>query len=316
MRFNEGLQVRLQERYRRLYKANWQSYRSHAKYLVDWLSKQPALVSILDAVDRSEPEFDPETWLNSQEHRFVRYPENETAFAKLAWWLLRARIAKTESVGSGIPDALSGNSRNLNDQVRDFTSEVIEPLIEYLQERLASETDVLYTLERYRRRVLWFERQRLRKQYQNDRIHGEDNLDRDLRKFLFDQGIDYPFSQPASSSGKADIVANLESDDPLVCEVKLFDDISYNAAYLAKGLNQAVRYAEDYGKDEAYLVIFNLAERRLELPTDDADYGWPPRLHTAGKTVFLIDVQVAPLPSASQQRARQPIAVSRDDLLP
>ncbi|WP_108664521.1 hypothetical protein [Euzebya rosea] len=318
MRFNEGLQVRLQEKYRRLYKTSYDSYGFQAKYFVDWIETQPALTSILGTVDRSTPEVDAAQWYEQHKGRDGRglaYPDSEAGFAKIAWWLVQ-ETARAGAQGFRIPMDLT-YVRNMDDAIRDFTSAVVEPLIEYLQERLAAETDVLYTLERYRRRVQWFEHERLWEAYNEGSVRGEAILDRDLRKFLFDQGIDYPYSQPASASGKADVVANIETDeDPLVCEVKLFNNDSYGAAYLAKGLNQAVRYADDYGKNEAYLVIFNLSDRRLELPTDDSDSGWPSRLHTAGITAFLIDVQVAPLPSASVQKPQQPVVLSRVQLLP
>lgn len=50
---------------------------------------------------------------------------------------------------------------------------------------------------------------------------GEDVLNRDLRRFLFESGIDYPFSQPRLPGSQVDIVANLETEDPLVLENKI-----------------------------------------------------------------------------------------------
>ena len=37
---------------------------------------------------------------------------------------------------------------------------------------------------------------------------------------LIRQGIDYPFSQPESPSGKADVVALAEREEPLTFEVR------------------------------------------------------------------------------------------------
>jgi hypothetical protein len=203
----------------------------------------------------------------------------------------------------------------MTDAVSDFVDEAVEPLIEYLQERLAAETDILYVLGRYRRRVLWFEQESLWERYGADTKRGEALYDTDLRRFLFEQGVDYPYSQPVSPSGRADVVAQLESDDPFACEVKLFDGGRYGHAYLAKGLHQAVRYAEDYGQTDAYLVIFNLSEFVVELPTDDPDAGWPERLVVGGITVFLVLVQARPLAVASKAGKTSTSVIAREQLV-
>jgi hypothetical protein len=199
--------------------------------------------------------------------------------------------------------------------LRDLSDQAVEPLIEYLQERLGSESDMLHLLERYRRRVLWFEQVRLFAKYQADTQHGEAVYDGDLRRFLFEQGIDYPYSQPVGPSGRVDIAAEANSDDPLTCEVKLFDNDRYGAGYLARGVTQAVRYAEDYGKTDAHLVVFNLTQRPLQLPSDEDPEQWPPRLHVAGITIFLIVVQARPRPTASTAGQVQPIAIRREQLV-
>ncbi len=110
-------------------------------------------------------------------------------------------------------------------------------------------------------------------------------------------------------------MADLEGDDPLTCEVKLFDGDSYGPSYLGKGLHQAVRYAEDYGKTDAYLVIYNLSERHLTLPTDDESKEWPPRLQVGHVTVFVVVVQARPKASASKSGKTKTVRVTRDQLV-
>ncbi len=44
------------------------------------------------------------------------------------------------------------------------------------------------------------------------------------------------FSQPRSASGESDVVANLDDEDRLVCETKLYDGDRYGKAYVAKGV--------------------------------------------------------------------------------
>jgi hypothetical protein len=54
-----------------------------------------------------------------------------------------------------------------------------------------------------------------------DTREAERVYDADLRRFLFSEGISMPFSQPGSASGLSDAVADLHTEDPLVCEVKI-----------------------------------------------------------------------------------------------
>lgn len=316
MRFREGLQVRLQERYRRLYKSTMDSFDPNVRYLMQWADSTPALASLLAAIERAEPNLDPQVWWDPgpRSGRDVDWPDSEVGRAKVVLWVLR-QIAGGQAQGSSVAHGVTGEG-NLNDAIRGFVSDAVEPLFEYLQERLSAESDMLYLLERYRRRVLWFEQDRLWTAFQADTARGEKTYDEDLRRFLFGQGVDYPYSQPASPSGKADVVAGLESDDPLACEVKLFDGSGYGTPYLAKGVQQAVRYADDYGQTAAHLVAFNLTERPIEFPTDDADAGWPPRITVAGITVFLVAVQAAPRPTASKAGASKPFAIDRAELVP
>jgi hypothetical protein len=148
-----------------------------------------------------------------------------------------------------------------------------------------------------------------------DTARGESIYDADLREFLFDQGIDYPFSQPRSGSGEADVIANLESFDPLVCEVKLFDATRYGKSYLARGVQQAAAYARDYGKTSAQLVVINLSTKHIDFPSDLDQSYWPPRIQVGGITVFLVQVRAQPLPSASRRGAAEVVTITADELV-
>lgn len=300
MRYRQDLQVRLQERYKRLFKADYNVYPREVQYFIEFVQTTPALRSLVEVIERSLPDLDPAAWVQQHfGHRGYDWPDSEIGRAKVVWHLLRRWSGSEDPKNLAV---LLSSERNFNAALRDLTQAVVEPFVEYLQEQLGGESDVLYLLERYKRRVEWFEQERLHEAFQADTARGEAHYDRDLRRFLFEQGIDYSFSQPASPSGKADVVSGLEGDDPLVCEVKIFDGESRGVPYLSRGLNQAVRYAHDYGKPTAYLVIFNMTERSLELSSDGAREQWPPRLELAGVTVFLVPVQARPLPSASRER--------------
>lgn len=110
------------------------------------------------------------------------------------------------------------------------------------------------------------------------------------------------------------MLAGLDTDDPLVCEVKLFDGFDKNKREIAGGLNQAIQYAQDYGKTVAYLVVINLSGRDLQIPTDGEPGTWPPRIEVAGVTVHVVVVRALPTPTASKQGKSRPVVLSRADL--
>jgi hypothetical protein len=73
--------------------------------------------------------------------------------------------------------------------------------------------------------------------------------------------------------------------------------------------------AHDYRTGVAHLVIVNLSDERLELPTDEPGSGPPARLLVEGVTVNVVAVQAKPLPSASKDRRMQRRIVARDALV-
>lgn len=312
MRYEQGLQVRLRERYRRLYKTDSAVYSREMSYFRQFILSTPALRAIVENLERAEPDLEPDKWVTEHfQWQGYDWPPSETGRAKVVWRLINRWADGEEALQ--IAHFFSHES-NINSLLRSLTEGAVEPFVEYLEERLGSESEILYLLERFKRRVEAFDQEELHRQYQATR-QGEDIYDHYLRKFLFDQGVDYPFSQPASASGRADVVSDVEGDDPLVCEVKLYDADKYGIPYLGKGLNQAVEYAHDYGKTVAHLVIINLSEHPLQLPSDEDPKLWPPRIHVSGVTVYLVAVRALPLPSASRRGRLAPRIVKREDLV-
>ena len=196
--------------------------------------------------------------------------------------------------------ALSVGNDNIHALTRKFTEYIVSPLFDFLLEQVAAEGSVLYTLERYVRRVEWFDRDDLYARAMQDTRKTEEVYDTDLRRFLFIEGINMPFSQAGSASGLSDVLTDLDTDDPLVCEIKIFDAAGRGKRHLAVGVNQAVQYASDYGKQVAYLVIINLSGRALALPDEDRSKAWPPSITVAGVRVYLIAVRALPVASASK----------------
>jgi hypothetical protein len=129
---------------------------------------------------------------------------------------------------------------------------------------------------------------------------------------LFESGIDYPFSQPVSPRGRVDIVAGLETDDPLVLEIKVWDsNKGYKENRICDGLRQIMEYATKYGKDKGYVVVFNLDQEPLFFFDQTSKGEWPPRIEYGGRTYFFIDVHIAEkLKPISQQDKGKPVRVN------
>lgn len=307
----------LKRHFDNLQQANYGQYQGDLNILRDFLVSAPIFRALIENLKGTLPAFDADEWITMHiaearkgQHR---WPDDEPR--KM---LVLMRAIERMVDGGDNPTSwgqLLSFGRNFNEGVNRVTREVVFPLVSYFLAQLGTESEVLHLLARFKRSLEWFDQADLYRRYESDTQKGEDVYDTALRRFLFAEGIDYPFSQPKSASGKADVIAAVESDDPLVCEVKLFNDGSYGVPYVAKGLQQVVRYAHDYGKAVGHLVVVNLSEAKLVLPSDSADGSAPPRIVTQGVTVFLLVVQGRPLASASTERKSRTIDISRNELV-
>jgi hypothetical protein len=308
---------------KRLYDALRQSgmgqYKVQLGYVFEYLQRAPRFRAILDLLKASTAGFETDEWIEKKvigaKQTRHEWPASESQKLCVLLRIMELSATKSEVHPTNV-GRLFVYSRDLDVETQAFTEHVVFPLVDYLQTRLATESEVLHHLERMRRQIEWFEQAALYDAYKADTKRGEDGYDRRVREFLFAEGIDYPFSQPVSSAGKADVIADLDGDDPLICEIKLYDGAAYGPAYIRQGVVQAVRYAHDYGKSNAHLVVFNLSDERLQLPSDEAPDVRPRRLQIEGVTVFIVVVQAKPLPSASKDRQREVRTVQREQLVP
>lgn len=315
MRHQQDLQVALRERLRRLLTSHAEDFNHTLDLTTAWISKQPALTSILESAALAEPELDSDEWIKQTANRDFDWPaRTEEGKATLVWALMR-HLAENFDQSEWRGMLMCFYSSNFSDACREMTERVFSALFDFLSERVGEDSNVLYVLDRYVRRVEWFDREALHVEYMQHTRRGEDVYDRDLRKFLFSEGINMPFSQAKSASGLSDVLTDLDTEDPLVCEVKLFDADGHGKRDIGAGLNQVVQYAHDYRKTSAYLVIINLSGRALELPTDGESGTLPRFIDLAGVRTYLIPVRALPTASASKLGKASPVTVTRDDLM-
>ena len=317
MFYLRNLRVRLQERRNRLYKAGYRTYDVEVRYLLQFLNDNPYTKSLLETLDAGTP-LDFEQWISEQQDpRGVQFPDTEDGRAKVCLGILR-QCDESETGREWLQWCRTFSSESQYDAMfRDFSEAVVDPFVNFLHDRIDDAGNVLYLIERFKLRAEWFDREELYGLYQDRTATGEANLDRKLRKALFEGGVDYPFSQPASPSGRADVVALLGSEDPLVMEIKVFDPgLSKNKAHLRQGFHQVLRYAADYNQSLGYLVIFNCSDKRLVISSrDGSEEETPTRIVFAGKTFFVVTIDVHPdTPTASVENPSSRLNVYIDEL--
>lgn len=317
MRYEQNLQVKLRERYRRLFKTSHDGYATECRYLRDFILRVPTLKAIVESLQEFDRSLDAHQWIADKfDFRGYEWPDSEEGRAKVVWQFLNELAAGDHEPFQVARVFATSSDANIPASLRDMSELAFEPFIEYLEERIGTASQVLYLLERLKQRVETFDAGELFVKYTGDTAHGEAIYDHYIRKFLFDQGVDYIISQPRSASGEADIVAQLNSEDALVEESKLYNGKNYGIPYVRKGFNQAVQYAHDYNKTTAHLIVINLSSDNLQLPSDEDTTIWPPRLQSSGVTVYIVVIRAADLESASSRGSQRTIKVERDDLIP
>jgi hypothetical protein len=314
VRWQQDLQVKLRDRYKRLYTVSAGGLAKEIDLVVAWIADQRALVYILDEARLAEGPPDAETWLEEARRGQWDWPtKTEAGRAVLVWDLLRHISVSTTRIDQFL-FRFSASSR-FDEMARDFVEQVAQPLIDYLSEQIGDGSSVLYTLERYVRQTEWFDRDRLYHEFNENSQKGEDVYDRHLREFLFREGFNMPYSQQRSPSGTSDVLSDLESDDALVCELKVYDGVNRDIGHLASGVTQALQYATDHRKHAAHLVIVNLTPRPLLLPSDGPETARPPYLDLPNVRVYLIQVRGLPRESASKQGKTEPLRIDRARLV-
>lgn len=197
---------------------------------------------------------------------------------------------------------------SLQEGVVNFVETHIDPVIFYIADKLDDTDAMLDLLSRYKYGVEWFEGNNLYSLYMKDTKRGESNLDKNLREFLHDQGVDYPWSTPKSPSGEADIIVSDRENSPLVLEVKLFKG---DTSYIEQGIRQLNKYAEDYNSKAGYLVVFNVSEDTLIINKKDNKQS--PMINYDDKTFFTFVVNLFPREKSAGKSKKEKVCLIEGD---
>jgi hypothetical protein len=208
------------------------------------------------------------------------------------------------------------NCGNFDETKDTIIEDFISPIIYFLYDKLDESNSTIFLLEKYKRRSEWFTCKDLNYRYKMASKSYEQIFEDDLRLFLFDQGIDYPFSTPSSASGRVDIVGEIDTNDPLIIEIKIFDRLKgYGKDRIKDGFTQIVKYANDYNKNVGYLVVFNMDDCELMFNFPDSMKVFPPSINYNNKTIYFIVINCAISESASKIGTLKVVEITEDELI-
>jgi hypothetical protein len=313
MYYNHQLRTNLQEWKNRLYKCEFEDFKHDYLFFYDRLNKESILKIILDDIINDYPitNKELEKWMEQLYYDKTEYIDKRH---KLSYLVHTCKYFFDLKDVPTYDNVFHGSAQENN---QSFLNRMITPIVNYLQESLDNVNYILYILNKYKLRTEWFTKDTLKEKYANARNKKryEQIFEDDIRLFLFDQGIDYPFPTPKSASGRADVVSLVDTEDPLVMEIKIFDsEKGYKKDRIIIGFTQIVKYANDYHKDVGYLVIFNLDNIEIKIENTESDGKWPNRVIFNGKTYYFIIINLNYDVSASNQKTLKTIEITSNDL--
>lgn len=311
MRLLDDLQGSLTRRYGQIINSRQQNFGSEVKYAADWIGKQRPLTAIIDEARRVEEPPPLQEWLDQckSDDGVVWPTETEEGRAVLGWNLLstldpdQAKHLALEIYGrTGI--------EYIDVMIQRLAKEAFTPLFGWLTEQLQYRSSVVFTLHRYVYLTERFNRVALDAEFSQRTATGEELYNDDLQKFLFQDAHYVTHAKPRSTTGEPDLVGELDGEDPIVLDGKLYTG---SVAYVAKGVRQVYEYGQDYGKHVAYLVVFNRTpDRTLVIDGDGPADSWPPYFELAGVRVYVVVVRAhPPETTASKMGPMRPAALTR-----
>jgi hypothetical protein len=280
----------LQLKKEHLFKINYMALVDELRLFFEFLQRDPVLNGILEELRNNLPVYD-EWYSKMVSKRRICWPAEEDQRVRLCLVFLEHCINLGDA-NKPIDIAMNTgyDGHTFSGAAQYFLEHFFIPLYEYIDQHIEKHKSVLYIIEKFKLRSQWFEKERLYNLYCKEISKGEATLDKIFRQFLFDNGIEYPFSTPASASGRADIVAGLHTPEPVVVEVKIFDGSSRGRDHIRQGFRQVHDYMTDYNKNIGYLIIFNVCDKKLEFILKNPDI--PSRVYLSNKTIFLIGIDI------------------------
>ena len=282
---------------------------SNLKIFFEFLESNLLLKSILDELMKDLPDAEP-LIEGIKTKRRVRLPSSYLEKVKACLSILQYMIEQNEEPWQ-LMDSVS-TSQNVDVITGEALKEFFVPVVKYIDEKTVVIDSFQYLLVRFKLKSEWFEKEYLFSLYGRDTTKGESVLDNTLRAYLFDQGINFPFSKPSSPSGEVDVLSVIEQK-PIPLEIKVFDGNGRSRSYVRQGFKQAFSYAKDYGEPSAYLVIFNVSQYDLMFKLSSPDM--PQRLVIGDKTIYIFIINLYPHDEPASKRDLKPYVIDEKYLL-
>lgn len=313
---NHNLKTDLQEWKKRIKHAPYAQFGHQLKYFIANLDKNKQIRGLVIEVCCKHP-FSKKYLCKIKKETFLRemFLEFDSEIIQVAFCYQYLKYMIKEGNIHDFHYLMLYQGPKFDEKKTEIIEYFISPIINYLHDKLDKSNSTIFLLEKYKRRTEWFTKKLLYNQYIKAIKNYEQILEDDLRLFLFDQGIDYPFSTPLSATGRADIVGEIETEDPLIVEIKIFDrKKDYGKQRIKEGFTQIVKYANDYNKDVGYLVIFNMDKAELNLNFSETNNIFPPSVIFNNKVFYFIVINAASNASASKSGTIEQIEITEDEL--
>lgn len=282
---------------------------SNLKIFLEFLESNLLLKSILDELKKDLPDAEP-LIADIKTKRRIRLPSSYLEKVKACFSILQNMIEKNEEPW-GLMSFVSA-LRNVDAMTQETLRQFFVPVAKYIDAKVISIDSFQYLLLRFKLKSEWFDKEHLFKLYNSNTTKGESILDNVLRAYLFDQGINFPFSKPSSPSGEVDVLPVIEQK-PIPLEIKVFDGDGRSKSHVRQGFTQAFNYAKDYGESSAYLVIFNVSQYQLMFKLSSQDI--PQRLVIGDKTIYVFIINLYPHDKPASKMDLKPYEIDEKYLL-
>lgn len=309
---NHSLRADLQEWNKRLLRASYEQFGHQLKFLLNKLETNIQLKGIINELIRKN-EFENKTFQSYVNDPRIAYDMGFDDEAQQASFCYQYILYLVNETNHNLHHFTFFSGKDFQSTKEKIINNYISPIINFLHDKLDKSNATIFLLEKYKKRTEWYTKESLRKKYLSVKKNFEDVLDANLRLFLFDQGVDYPISSPKTDVGRPDLVGQLDTDDPIVLEVKVLDmEKKYGKTRIKSGFSQLVKYTDSWGTDVGYFIIFNLDDTDVNFLFEDNNNVFPPSLTFNNKVYYFVVVNLADTKPASKKHSVDPIEITED----
>lgn len=300
------LRYKLQKRVRKLNSidnSNYYHYHFALKQFWNFLQSNSVFKGVLDEIENRYPQCIEDADKIMKASREIILFDNEGEEAAASYFVIKKCIEnENDRIEFNIGAMIHGRHDNEN-ALSNFQENIVEPLYEFIDEKIDDEKLLLSILVKYKRRTEWFNRNILYSKWNEETSKGEKILALDLYSYLYEQGIEFSI-EPASISGEADLVSIQTDEEPLIADAKIFNpEKSKDKSYIIRGINQIYRYTLDYNEMFGYLVIYNTSQTDFLINFQKSEQSIP-CISFNNKTIFILVIDIYPHEQSASKRGK------------